>query len=87
MLLFVILCLSFRKPFSCKINFFIVPLGYNGKSEEKKKYVSGNADRWVLSGGHLHDISDAIFDLLFTICLLADYTKNKLRDRIEEYCL
>ncbi|VDN57047.1 unnamed protein product [Dracunculus medinensis] len=61
-----------------------LPLGYNGKSEEKKKYVSGNADRWVLSGGHLHDISDAIFDLLFTICLLADYTKNKLRDRIEE---
>ncbi|VDM39691.1 unnamed protein product [Toxocara canis] len=56
---------------------------YTGE-REPRKCVSGMADKWALSAGHLHDIGEAIFELLFTICIIADYTKNKLRDRIED---
>ncbi|MFH4978159.1 hypothetical protein AB6A40_004868 [Gnathostoma spinigerum] len=48
------------------------------------KHVSGQADRWILSIGHLYDVGDAIFELLCTICVLADYTRNKLRDQIDD---
>uniref|UniRef100_A0A915CBV2 Mediator complex subunit Med12 domain-containing protein n=2 Tax=Parascaris univalens TaxID=6257 RepID=A0A915CBV2_PARUN len=56
---------------------------YTGE-REPRKCVSGMADKWALSAGHLHDIGEAIFELLFTICIIADYTKNKLRDRIDD---
>lgn len=64
---------------------FLVSPIYTGE-REPRKCVSGMADKWALSAGHLHDIGEAIFELLFTICIIADYTKNKLRDRIDEYC-
>lgn len=42
------------------------------------------ADRWVLTEGHLHDVGDEVCALLVTICMIADYTKHKLRDRYSD---
>ncbi|KAM3728669.1 Mediator of RNA polymerase II transcription subunit [Dirofilaria immitis] len=49
--------------------------------------VSSNickADRWILTEGHLHDVGDEVCALLVTICMIADYTKHKLRDRYSD---
>ncbi|VDK42731.1 unnamed protein product [Anisakis simplex] len=56
---------------------------YTGE-KEPRKHLSGMADKWALSEGHLHDIGESMFELLLTISIIADYTKNKLRDRIED---
>uniref|UniRef100_A0A0R3RTH3 Med12-LCEWAV domain-containing protein n=1 Tax=Elaeophora elaphi TaxID=1147741 RepID=A0A0R3RTH3_9BILA len=42
------------------------------------------ADRWILTEGHLHDVGDEVCALLVTICMIADYTKHKLRDRFSD---
>lgn len=42
------------------------------------------ADRWILTEGHLHDVGDEVCALLVTICMIADYTKHKLRDRYSD---
>uniref|UniRef100_A0A0R3QY35 WAPL domain-containing protein n=1 Tax=Brugia timori TaxID=42155 RepID=A0A0R3QY35_9BILA len=42
------------------------------------------ADRWILTEGHLHDIGDEVCALLVAICMIADYTKHKLRDRCSD---
>ncbi|EJD75155.1 hypothetical protein LOAG_17646 [Loa loa] len=42
------------------------------------------ADRWILTESHLHDVGDEVCALLVTICMIADYTKHKLRDRYSD---
>ncbi|VDN01453.1 unnamed protein product [Thelazia callipaeda] len=42
------------------------------------------ADRWILTESHLHDVGDEVCSLLVTICMIADYTMNKLRDRYSD---
>lgn len=65
---------------------YLVCKSYAGeRGGGRSSSVSGGfADRWILSEGHLHDIGDEVCNLLVTICMIADYTKNKLRDRFDE---
>ncbi|VDN21465.1 unnamed protein product [Gongylonema pulchrum] len=51
---------------------------------ERINWSTSQADRWILTGGHLHDIGDEVSSLLVTICMIADFTKNKLRDRFSD---